>query len=115
MQYKSAHHRLAFGVSFIDLCFEFVIPGAKDIDVKNCSTKSQAKLYNLGCHYYQEILFYSLTVYSSLLNQVAIYSETRPEVYSCALFLTLPITEWAPEEIWTPKFGGLLDICAIPS
>ena len=45
------------------------------MDVKNCSTKSQATLYNFGGHYYQQILIYSLTVYSSLLSHVAIYSK----------------------------------------
>ena len=45
------------------------------MDVKNCSTESQATLYNFGGHYYQQILIYSLAVYSSLLSQVAIYSK----------------------------------------
>ena len=62
------------------------------MDVKNCSTKSQAMLYNLGAHYYLQILIYSLTVYSSLLSQVAIYSEK--------------IIAWSPEEIWTPNLGA---------
>ena len=59
------------------------------MDVENCSTKSKAMLYNLGGHYYLRILIYSLTVYSSLLSQVAIYSEK--------------IIAWSPEEIWTPN------------
>ena len=60
------------------------------MDVKNCSTKSQAMLYNFGGHYYQQILIYSLTVYSSLLGQVAIYSKK--------------IIAWPPENIWTPNY-----------
>ena len=62
------------------------------MDVKNCSTKSQAILYNSGGHYYLQILIYILTVYSSLLSQVAIYSEK--------------ISAWSPEEIWTPNLGA---------
>ena len=58
------------------------------MDVKNCPTKSQAKLYNLGGHYYQQILIYSLTVYSSLLSQVAIYSEK---------FLLGPLKRYEPQ------------------
>ena len=45
------------------------------MDVKNCSTKSQATLYNFGGHHFWQILIYSLTLYSSLLSQVAIYSK----------------------------------------
>ena len=48
---------------------------AKNMDVQKCSTKSQAMLYNLSGHYYLQILIASLTVYSSELSQVGIYSE----------------------------------------
>ena len=60
------------------------------MDVKNCSTKSQATLYNFGGHYYQQILIYSLTVHSSLLSQVSIYSEK---------FLLGPLNRYGPK-IW---------------
>ena len=62
--------------------------------VKNCSTKSQATLYNFGGHYYQQILIYSLTVFSSLLSQVAIYSKK--------------FIAWPPEKIW-PQITSTLN------
>ena len=60
------------------------------MDVKNCSTESQATLYNFGGHHFWQILFYSLTLYSSLLSQIAIYSKK--------------IIAWPPEKIWTPNY-----------
>ena len=58
------------------------------MDVKNCSITRQVKLFNLGGHHYQQILIYSLTVYSSLLSQVAIYSEK---------FLRGPLMRYVPQ------------------
>ena len=70
------------------------------MDVKNCSTKSQAMLYNLGGHYYLQILIYSLSVYSSQLSQVAIYSEK---------ILLGPLKRHGPQ------IFALVDIFIIPS